>query len=423
MSVHLSNEEFNAKYKLNQNFSSKIHLAQDRNLTNNIAGKPKILAVEIIKRFFKNPVVVLATLAFLALILTSVIIYFTSPYLAAQRIDANSQEKLTFIKSLPPLFDAHEISFDTLKIKSYNVIVDSEYYQYLRDAGYGLSFNTEYSASGSQFIEYNAYDFYTTNRIFTTINQDHWNSLVSDSDKIAYLQELGQAVPKLKTYLGTTENGYDIWTTAWVGVIQSMKVALIVASIEFLIGVTIGAYLGFHAGKWIDTVVMRIIEIFQSPPSIIWLLMFVSIWGTNDWVLIGGLLFVGWTWPIGTTRMFIITVKDEEYITAAKSIGASTPRQVYLHALPAIIGKLAMNFVRRIPSVILSVASLAFLGFFKDDNSANIGKFMIDNISQSELNPWLMILPASILLVLSLSLQFIAVGVHDALDPKIVKAR
>ncbi|GAA7948483.1 hypothetical protein COL447_17000 [Helicobacter pylori] len=84
--------------------------------------------------------------------------------------------------------------------------------------------------------------------------------------------------------------------------------------------------------------------------------------------------------------MFIITVKDEEYIVAAKSIGASTTRQVFSHALPAIIGKVATNFVRRIPSIIVSVASLAFLGFFQETEDVNLGQLLIASIEYVSTN-------------------------------------
>nr|WP_307917624.1 ABC transporter permease subunit [Mycoplasmopsis bovis] len=170
---------------------------------------------------------------------------------------------------------------------------------------------------------------------------------------------------------------------------------------------------------------MRMIDIFQAPPSIIWLLMFISLSkdGPNDWILIAGLLFTGWTWPIHSTRLFIITVKDEEYILASKSIGASKNRQIFFHALPAILGKIAMNYVRRIPGVILSIASLSFLGFYNSPDSYNLGKFLSDNIGKETENPWIVIIPATTLLLLSLSLQFIAIGLHDALDPKVIKIK
>lgn len=165
---------------------------------------------------------------------------------------------------------------------------------------------------------------------------------------------------------------------------------------------------------------MRLIDIFLSLPELIWLLLFVSIFGTNSYALIGALVITGWAGPVSTTRMFIITVKDEEYIIASKSVGAKTSRQIFYHALPAILGKIATNFVRRIPSIIMSVASLAFLGFFNENNDISLGQLLVESIGDAQKNIWILVLPATILLCLSLSLHFIALGVHDALDPKVI---
>ncbi|GAA8715100.1 glutathione ABC transporter permease GsiD [Chlamydia abortus] len=84
--------------------------------------------------------------------------------------------------------------------------------------------------------------------------------------------------------------------------------------------------------------------------------------------------------------MFIITVKDEEYIIASKSVGAKTSRQIFYHALPAILGKIATNFVRRIPSIIMSVASLAFLGFFNENNDISLGQLLVESIGDAQKN-------------------------------------
>lgn len=189
---------------------------------------------------------------------------------------------------------------------------------------------------------------------------------------------------------------------------------------EAIIGISIGAFLGFYAGKLIDTIIMRVIEIFLAPPTLIWILLFVSIIGANEWSLVLTLTIVGWPGFVGITRMFIITVKDEEFIIAAKAIGVGTPRRIFVHALPTIIGKIANNIVRSVPGVILWIASLAFLGFFKEKKDTNLGQMLIEASQEVGSNIWIIALPTIILLFLSLSLNFIALGVHDALDPRVM---
>ncbi|MCT4469379.1 ABC transporter permease [Mycoplasma sp. HS2188] len=413
--------EFNQKYRISADLISKLKLSKDEKISNNIGGKPKVLLLEIIKRFFTNPVVVIAFIVFIAIILTSVFVTTFSQYPAVKPIDANlpNDQKVANFQSLPPIFDPFKETTDIGVIRNLQKWQNPnfEYYKYLSP----YAANSHFIIPG-KVVKYNAYLYFDGAQLQSKLieyTKEHGRPSLATADIAGIIA----SIPKLKTFLGTNALGADIWTSVWKGTLESLWVAFFVATVEIIIGVFVGAYLGFNAGKWLDTFMMRLIEIFTSPPSIIWLLLFVTIWGTNPWVLIGGLLFVGWTGPIGVTRLFIITVKDEEYIMAAKSIGASETRQIFLHALPAILGKIAMSYVRRIPSVILSIASLAFLGFFKDNDSANLGKFMLDNLEASKGNVWLLILPALILLGISISLQFTAIGLHDALDPKVIKVK
>ncbi|WP_029609009.1 ABC transporter permease [Mycoplasma simbae] len=412
------NHLFNKKYGISDELASKITLSRDEKISNNIAGKPKILILEIFKRFFTNPAVLIAFIVFLSIILASIIVTYISPYPATLTIDHywENNQKVANFQSLPPIFDPWKESTSQTVIQSVRAWQNASFKEFMEP------YLTHKHIVPNQIIYYNAYTFFEGAQLYSKLRayeELHGSNAITPE----VVAQLKSTIPTLQTYFGTNKLGADIWTTVWKGTLESIAIALFVATVEIVIGVFVGAYLGFNTGKWLDTFMMRVIEIFTSPPSIIWLLLFVTIWGTNPWVLIAGLLFVGWTGPIGVTRLFIITVKDEEYIIAAKSIGASESRQIFLHALPAILGKIAMSYVRRIPSVILSVASLAFLGFFKDDSSANLGKFMLDNLDASNENAWLLILPASILLGISISLQFIAVGLHDALDPKVIKVK
>ncbi|WAM00983.1 ABC transporter permease subunit [Mycoplasmopsis felis] len=96
---------------------------------------------------------------------------------------------------------------------------------------------------------------------------------------------------------------------------------------------------------------------------------------------------------------------------------------IYKHALPGIIGKIATSYVSSIPSIILSISSLAFLGFFKTNKDINLGQIISAASSEAGSNFWILLLPSLILLSISVSLHFIALGVHDALDPKVIKTK
>ncbi|WP_211324453.1 ABC transporter permease [Mycoplasma struthionis] len=422
-------KEFNSQYKINSELSTKFKLISEKDKISfvSVAGKPKKLAVEVIKRFFTNPVVVAALSVFILIILFSLIV--PAPGIASYKPNRRIND-YSFINNLPPLYAP--IVTKTLRPDDniwqfYNNIVEKGNENPKLKEAFAFFTSTwkrgQRPIIGSLFqIQYDAYALFKAAVLneklsdIIKLNTAAGRTPITDAEIAATLAQ----IPNLKTYLGTSPQGYDIWITTWYATWRAIKIALIVAVIQAVIGIAIGAYLGFHAGKLIDTIVMRIISIFLSPPTMIWILIFVSIFGSTERSLIISLSIVGWPGFVGLTRMFIITVKNEEYITAAKAIGASTKRQVFVHALPAIIGKIANSFVRTIPGIILWIASLAFLGFFKEKEDTNLGQLLIEASGQAGGNIWILLLPALILLALSLSLNFIALGIHDALDPKVM---
>ncbi|SJZ50541.1 ABC transporter permease [Mycoplasmopsis verecunda] len=441
-------KEFEKKYNLSLNQlrpAITSFAPHEESLLNNIAGKPKKLLVEIFKRFFTSWSSVLALIVFIAILVISIVVTASAKYSATEPLSttipiylpggAKLDTSTPTVQNLPPIFSpwysADNINdFD----KTLNTWADKQYYHGLLWSRF-MYFGPDNPnnaikiidlADGIQTTQVNAYVFNKVSNIAIALNK-----IFDGKANVATVEQVNAQIDKiialnpqfnLSTYLGTNREGIDIWTLSWVGTWQAIRLAIIVATIQTIIGVAIGAYLGFHVGSWIDTVIMRLIDIFVAPPTLIWLLIFASTFGTTDLTLGIALVFIGWVGSVGSTRMFIITVKDQEYITASKSVGASKSRLIYKHALPAIIGKISTSYVASIPSIIMSVSSLAFLGFFKSDQ-ANLGAILSSAASQAGDNAFILVLPALILLLISVSLHFVALGVHDALDPKVIKTR
>ncbi|WP_373437815.1 ABC transporter permease [Metamycoplasma equirhinis] len=414
--------KFNKTYKINTDLASKFNFVaeKDKIQASSIAGKPKKMWIEVIKRFFTNPIVIASLIVFVAIILCSLIIPATSDFKPNVKITPSD-----YVRSLPPFYKSFItkiVAPDSPENNLYQNILnqsalDPQYSQWLKF--FTDSFSREITPDGEYLIKYNAFNLVIAAKLNELINDAKLaGKSLTDTDVIAIIAKETKVYSKV--LLGTSSTGYDIWVTTWYATWRAVKIALIVVLLEGVIGISIGAFLGFKAGKLVDTIAMRIIEIFMSPPTLIWILLFVSIIGAKEWALILALTVVGWPGFVGLTRMFIITVKDEEYITASKAIGASTARSVFVHALPAIIGKIANSLVKAVPGVILWIASLAFLGFFKEDGEINLGQMLIEASSERGSNIWIILLPTLILLFLSLSLNFIALGVHDALDPKVM---
>ncbi|MBN4089193.1 ABC transporter permease [Mycoplasma enhydrae] len=423
-------KDFNKKYKISSELSKKFSFVSEENRIQNssIAGRPKKMLVEITKRFFSNPVVIISLIVFSFIILSSLII-------PARGIAAYQPNRLindySFIKSLPPIYkpiisktvdNTDEVFKFWNNLKS-NIAALPASQQAQWNEWFAFFLNStklEYislpNGDINQILTYDAYHLFRA----AILNQELVKAVNEGKDAAVEFSKINASIPVLKTYLGTTSAGYDIWITTWYATWRGIEIAIITTIIQAAFGITLGAILGFYAGRMIDTIIMRIIDIFNSPPTIIWILIFVALFGTKQVSLILAMSIAGWPVFVGITRMYVITVKNEEYIIAAKAIGASNARQIFVHALPAIIGKIANAFVKNVPAVILWVASLAFLGFFKDPSETNLGQILIENASEAGANIWIILLPTLILLLLSLSLNFMALGIHDALDPRVM---
>ncbi len=369
-------------FSLNENLFRFVELERSSGMSS-LSGKQKRISADIAGRFFKNYFALISLIVFTSIFFISIIAPAISQFGSNKAILPIDYQ---FISNLPPSYAP--VVTEVLTVtqlehieKILGPIIDKK----------------ELTPNGDWLATYNKYDL---------IN--------------ATLQIADPNAAEFGTLLGTTQEGIDIWTRTWTATRDSLLLSILVAFVETAIGIVIGAYLGFHAGTWIDTVLTRIIDIIKNVPSIIWFLLLVSLFkDINFGTLFLSLVIIGWTAPVYQTRLWMITVKDQEYILASRSIGASTNRQIFYHALPAIVGKLATSLVQRIVIVIFFISSLAFLGFIPHGGEPNLGTILNEARSQVENNVWILLLPSLILLLISLSTQFIANGLHDALDPKL----
>ncbi len=371
----------NLDISLNKNLFRYVELERSSGISS-LSGKQKRISADIAGRFFKNYFALLSLVVFLSILFISIIAPAISQFGSNSPVLSISDQ---FTTNLPP-------SYSPIVTE----VLTKTQLDHIESIMGIISDKKELTPNGDWLVTYNKYDL-----IDKTVGSVGFS-----------------------TILGTTQAGFDIWTRTWTATRDSLLLAILVAFTETFIGILIGAYLGFHAGTWIDTVFTRIIDIIKNVPSIIWFLLLVSLFkNLNFGALFFSLVFVGWTAPVYQTRLWMITVKDQEYILASKSIGASTNRQIFVHALPAIIGKLATSLVQRIVIVIFFISSLSFLGFIPYGGTPNLGTILNEARSQVENNIWILLLPSLILLFISLSTQFIANGLHDALDPKIARGK
>lgn len=222
---------------------------------------------------------------------------------------------------------------------------------------------------------------------------------------------------------GTGPLGEDWNNKLWYATSQSLIFAIIVSALSTLIGAIYGSIAGFNAGKTIDTLMMRFVEILSGVPTIVWILVFSLVFsgGTLSMVVVGiSLVVISWIWPAITARVFVLKYKDADYIEASKTLGASNSRLIFVHLIPNISGKLMVRFVNQIPRMIFFETSLIFLGL-KSATDVNLGT-MID-IARTTNFFYLLIGPTSVIILITLSAQIIANAFNDALDPRVSGGR
>ncbi len=234
------------------------------------------------------------------------------------------------------------------------------------------------------------------------------------------------AAPSLKHWLGTDENAKDIFTRLMYGGRVSLTISLIVILMETLIGVLLGGLAGYFGG-WVDQVIMRIVDILYCIPQIPIMLILSALFTTLKietiarlYYMMGILTLIGWAGTARLVRGQILSLREQEFMLAAKCTGLSTRRKIFHHLLPNVLPQLIVSMTLGLGSVILTEATLGFLGLGAPLNTATWGS-MINYASKSIYlnnypNFWI---PAGICITLAiLAFNFVGDGLRDAFDPK-----
>ncbi|MDW2924214.1 ABC transporter permease [Mesomycoplasma ovipneumoniae] len=380
----LDPKEFNQKYNLKENQIKLLKLASFSEKNYQVTGKIVELWKDTVQKFFKSKISLISTLLFLSVLIIAIFTIIFSPYSVNKPI--SSADPSLVYEQLPSTLGTIKttISTDILeKIRAIEVEKNITLIQ------------------GS------------TKELFP----NRWEINVNPYQVMSALENGKNFI----SLVGTDQFGRDIWLRTWQGTLNALGISVLIALIQFLIGIVLGTYLGYHIGSWIDNIVLRIIDIFGAIPWIIIFIIFIAIWGPYTITIIVLLSLTGWTIPTYQARSYTVIVKDEEYIYAAKVIGASKFRQIYSHILPNILGKLLSTFIASIFSSISTIASLAFLGFLQEgpESSANLGLIINSSVPLADKNPIALLLPSMVLVALAVTSRFIANGIHDALDPRV----
>jgi ABC-type dipeptide/oligopeptide/nickel transport system permease subunit len=216
---------------------------------------------------------------------------------------------------------------------------------------------------------------------------------------------------------GTDQLGRDYLSRVIYGIRTSLWVALFVAALSTAIGTALGAVAGYYGG-WIDNLLMRFTDLVLTLPGLAVLLAAAQFVGSGDPFKIALILaFLFWTSIARIVRGLFLSLREKEYVEAAKAAGATDARIMFRHILPNTVGPIIVNATLIVAAAILTEAALSFLGFGIQPPNAAIGKLIDDGRQQGIETWWLVTFPGLVIVLVALCINFIGDGLRDALDP------
>ena len=226
-------------------------------------------------------------------------------------------------------------------------------------------------------------------------------------------------LPMTENYiLGTDDVGRDEWTRLLYGGRASLTIGFITAISGAIIGGIIGSISGYF-GKAIDSIIMRIVEIMFSIPTLPLLITLARYWGGSMWNIIIILVIFGWAGTARMVRGMVLSIKEYEFIEASRAIGCSNTRIVLRHIFPNTLAILLVTMTLSVGGAILAESSLSFLGIGVDPSTPTWGN-MLSNAQNFLWNaPHLVIWPGLFIFLTILSFNFLGDGLRDSLDPKL----
>ena len=239
-----------------------------------------------------------------------------------------------------------------------------------------------------------------------------------------HLFGLGADAPEQNLFLmGTDRLGRDLLSRVIIGSRLSLSIGLVGVSLSFVLGIIFGGFSGYYGG-WVDLIVQRVIELLRSVPRFpLWMALAAAIppkWPVEYtyFAITVILAVVGWTGLARVVRGRFLSLREEDFVLAARLCGARQPRIIFRHMLPSFSSHIIASLTLAVPGTILGETALSFLSLGLREPAISWGVLLQDaqNVQAVALSPWLM-LPAVPLIITIMAFNFFGDGLRDAADP------
>jgi peptide/nickel transport system permease protein len=224
--------------------------------------------------------------------------------------------------------------------------------------------------------------------------------------------------PSLTHPFGTDWSGKDVLSRVMYGGRYSLSIGFITVAIALTVGVPLGAVAGYYGG-WVDEVIMRAVDVLYSFPFLVLAIALVAVLGQGFWKLILALVLVVWISYARIIRGEILSIKENEYVTAARALGARDRSIIFRHIVPNALAPVIVQATLGIGTVVLSAAALGFLGLGLPPGTSEWGS-MLSAGQQSLVQGqwWITVFPGLAIFAFVLSINLVGDGIRDALDPQ-----
>jgi peptide/nickel transport system permease protein len=224
--------------------------------------------------------------------------------------------------------------------------------------------------------------------------------------------------PSPAHYLGTDTLGRDVLSRIIFGSRVSLKVGFVAVGLATLIGLLIGALAGYYGG-WVDSALMRLVDLMLCFPAFFLILAVIALLEPSIWNIMAVIGLTGWMGVARLVRAEFLSLREREFVTAARALGAGDIRLILRHMLPNALAPVMVSATLGVAGAILTESALSFLGLGVQPPTPSWGNILTAGKDNIEIAWWLSVFPGLAILITVMSYNLLGEGIQEAIDPRL----